>query len=255
MKTIRSLLSLVALAGSLALPPSSSAQASEEGLILRRRIAYAPRYNQLTLNESKEVPVHPADAGFISGSTQVRAGNGWEAFAVRPGVELAKNLGRLELTAGLDLELNFDSVLIQPKDGPTMSDYKQQAGDTRPKSSGSFAVDYFQRDFLGIQPFVGLSFKTDTTRFFVNGFVPIQKATRSWGHHRYNEFEKVGSENYDLKGFGIRAGFIGLDTPKNEFSFGPNMGLEASYETYNLGSRNGNAEKIDSFSLGIICNF
>lgn len=248
----------LALAAGCASLPARAESFLPKSLSLRGRIAYAPRYNQLSLNESREVPVHPADAGFISGSTWVRAGNGWEAFAIRPGVELAKDLGRLELTAGVDLELNFDSVLVEPKDGPTMSDYRQQQGDTRPEGSGSFAMDYLQRDFFGVQPFVGLSFKTDTTRFFVNGFIPIQKATRSWGHHRYDSFEEVGSEKYNLKGFGVRAGFIGLDTSKNDSSLGTNVGLEASYETYSLDSGNSNtgeAGTLNSFSLGVICNF
>jgi len=252
MKKSLAMTALALAAGCAALP----ARAEDPSLILRGRIAYTPRYNQLTLNESRTIEPHPADRGFISGAAQVRAGNGWEFFVVRPGVEIAKSLGKLELTAGLDLELNFDGQIIQPKDGPTMSDYKQQPGDSRPEGSGSFAMDYFQRKFLGIQPFVGLSFKTDTLRFFVNGFIPIQKATRKWGHHRYDEFEEVGSETYDMKGFGVRAGFTGLDTPKNEFSEGPNAGLEVSYESYSLTSSNGDdAGKLDSFSLGVVCNF
>jgi hypothetical protein len=247
---------LVLATGCATLPAKAEPEAQEQGLTLRGRIAYAPRYNLLNLNESKQVPVHPSDAGFISGSAQVKAGNGLEVFAIRPGVELAKSLGRLELTAGLDLELNFDGQIISPKDGPTMSDYVKQPGDTRKNKSGSFTMDYFYRNFLGVQPFVGLSFKTDTTRFFLNGFVPIQKATREWGHHRYDKFKKIDSEEYDMNGFGVRVGIMGLDSPKNDSSLGANVGVEASYESYSLTSNNGDdAGKLNSFSLGIICNF
>jgi len=247
MGILRRLFYSTLLAGSLATSPLA---ADKDGLDVEGRFAWAPRYSLLNLKESKTVPVHPADAGFISGSTQVKAGNGMEAFVFRPGIEGGLNYGNLRPKVGVDAEINLDQYLINDKDGPTMSDFKQQTGDTRSAENGSFAMDQFDRDFLGVYPFVGLDIKMGEGVLTAELGMPLyQNATRRWGHHRNDKFDGIGSETFALKGWRARVAWGGA--PNADNYFGPSrLGLEFMVEKYTF-----EGGDINSFSIGLFTKF
>ncbi len=247
MGTLKRLFYSALLAGSLAYSPQA---AGEDLPAVEGRFAWAPRYSLLNLKESKTVPVHPADAGFISGSTQVKAGNGMEAFVLRPGIEWGKSYGNIRPKIGVDAEITLDQYLINDKDGPTMSDFRQQTGDTRSAENGSFAMDQFDRDFLGIYPFVGLDVKVgDGVLSLEAGLPAYQTGTRRWGHHRNDKFEEIGSEKFALKGWRARVAWGGAPDAKEYFS-PSRLGIEFMVDkvTFEDGD-------MTSFTLGLFTKF
>ena len=248
MEALKRLFYSALLAGSLA---SASSAVDKDGFDVEGRFAWAPRYNQLALNDSKLVPVHPAETGYISGpGATVKAGNGFEAFVLRPGVELGYNSGNVRPKIGLDVELNLDGTLINAKDGPTMSDFKQQPGDSRPSDQGSFAIDKFNRDPLGVYPFVGVDFRMGEGVLTAEIGMPLyQTGTRSWGHHRFDKFEEIGSETSALKGWRARVAFGGA--PNADTPFGASrLGIEFLVEKYAMDFGN-----LTSFSVGLFTKF
>ena len=236
------------LAGSLV---TGASAADKDGFDVEGRFAWAPRYNQLALKDSKLVPVDPPERSYISGpGATVKAGNGFEVFVLRPGVELGYNYGKARPKLVLDVELTLDDPLIKTKDGPTMSDFKQQPGDTRPADQGSFALDKFNRDVLGVFPSVGIDYRIGSGILTAEFGVPLyQTGTRRWGPHTFDKFHEQGSETSALKGWRARVAWGGAPDADNYFG-ASRMGVEFLVEKYAM-----DFGDLTSFSLGVFTKF
>ena len=232
----------------IAFPLSTTA---DDSLTINGRFAWGPRFNQLSLNEPKIIKPHEADSGFIGGQAVLKAGNGMEYLTFRPGVELGLKLNdTVELTIGSDIEFNLDGQLFDAKAKTEMTDFEQQPGDRRSSGSGSFAYDKVYRDFLGVQPFVGLNFNTRAGRFTTEFSKPIApKFNREWGHHRFDKEDRIGSESYTANGFAVRLAWTHPENSTRDSS--SHMGIEVKFEKYSLG----NDGDVTSGSLGIFTRF
>lgn len=236
------------LAGSLA---TTALAADKDGFNIEGRFAWAPRYNQLNLKESKLVPVDPPERSYISGpGATVKAGNGFEVFVLRPGVDFGYNYGNIRPKIGLDVELTLDDPLVNTKDGPTMSDFKQQPGDRRPADQGSFALDKFNRDILGIFPSVGIDYRIgDGVLTAEAGIVAYQTGTRRTGSHTFDKFHEQSSETSALRGWRARVAWGGAEGADTTFT-PSRLGIEFMVEKYTM-----DFGDLTSFTLGVFTKF
>ncbi len=249
MRTLREFAGLALLTSSLIFPSKSSAEGNTS---INGRFAWAPRYNSLELIESKTVQPHPDDSGFVSGAARVKADNGFEIIPLRFGVEANAEYGAVALTAGVDFGLSLDGQIADAKSDMAMADFKQQPGDGRSSGKGSFAYDKVSRDFLEMYPFIGLTINTSMGRFGTEASLPYLKFRREWGHHRFGEEDKIGSEKLDADGLGIRLTWV---KPESAQIGGAGGGVEVLIERYNLEGRNTTEGEINSYSVGMFTKF
>lgn len=213
------------------------------------RIAYTPRYYSLDLNESKKIPVHPDEASFLHGDTEVKAGSAWDFLVLDFGAEarFGKKKG-FNIFGGADLEIDGIQSRVDYSNGrhdTGMFTSKQQSSDTRPKRSGSFVYDKLEPKLFPIIPFVGVGFKGKRYSFDLEYALSNREFERKWGYHRFGEEEAIGSEKYDSKG--SRFAF-GIEDFKADFIWN----LQLMYENYDLEKDNRtNAGKLKSYSIGL----
>jgi len=229
---------------------SSSTNVKAQELDFNWRVAYSPRYYSLNLNESKSIPVHPGDSGFLSGNTDVKAGNGLDFRILDLGAEARlKNKKGFSIFLGADLELDLGVNELSYSNGERsdsgMFTSTQQSSDTRPESSGSFVYDKLNAESASLIPFIGVGYKGKEYFIDLEYSPASRKFERKWGHHRFNTEEKIGSENITASGnrFAIRTGIFKDDI---------NLGLQLMHENYRLEDSNKNsAGRLKSYSLGI----
>jgi hypothetical protein len=227
-----------------------------QDLSFNGRFNYAPRYHSLNLNESKTIPVHPADASFLSGNTDVKAGSAPDLVVLDLGLEA--RYGKKEgfnIFGGVDLELDLGVNQMGYSSAGDRQDWgmyssKQQSSDTRPESTGSFVYDKLEQDTFSLIPFLGVGYKFENYSLDFEYGLHSRKFKREWGHERSNNEESVGSENYDSLGnrFSIKLG-IG-ERVKDQIT------LQLMYEDYSLKKSDGSsAGKLGCYSLGVGCKF
>jgi len=219
------------------------------------RIAYAPRYYSLDLNESKKIPVHPDEVSFLHGDTEVKAGSGWDFLVLDLGAEA--RFGKKEgfnIFGGADLEIDGGSGKVfydsNGRHDIGMFTLKQQSSDTRPERSGSFVYDKLEPKLFSIIPFVGVGFKGKKYSFDLEYALSNREFERKWGHYRFGEEEAIGSEKYDSKGSRFAFGTKVLEDDVYGIAF--MWSLQLMYENCDLEKDNRtNAGKLKSYSIGL----
>jgi hypothetical protein len=194
------------------------------------RMGYAPTYYGLSLKK-ESVPVHPDDAGFLSGSTDVRVGSGIDWLSFDLGIQRNFHVnGWAGVTpkVGFDADLSLLSVQGQNNNGSRsmLYEFKRFNGDTRPASQASFVYDKFAPGIFTPVPFIGADFRNgDWTLSTELGFA-YKDLTREYGWNRFAEEEKYGS--FDEWCFSPRPA-IGLSYAPDEKT---SLGVFGSYEWY-----------------------
>ncbi len=184
------------------------------------RVGWEPKYYNFNVKESKSVPVHPEDAGFLSGDTDVKAGDRFLLASFTGGYAERLETKKFAVKLGADAELDLNKYVF-------CQDYTQQASDHRAKSHGSFVYDRIDPEFFSLIPFIGLHTQIGDFNPYIEYGVPIRTFERSWGHYRWNHEEKEGSESDSVTGKKMR---IGLDGRLKDTS--EKWGLEFSKENY-----------------------
>ena len=196
------------------------------------RGAYKLTYYDVDLKESKTVPVHKDDS-FSGPGTQVKADGGLDILAGSVGIEGLIGNKESAFVGGIDLDLDFSKFLgdIATNDAGKRSylyDFKQQNGDSRPASSGSFAYDKINPPLVSPVPFIGVRSKFDKLTFNAELGFAYKRFEREWGHHRYRKEDQIGSDADSA--FSLRPA-IGLSYKAERDS---SIGLEISRESYKL---------------------
>lgn len=216
---------------------------AEEGPYVAGRFALTPSYYKFNLTP-RIVPVHQDDAGFLSGSTQVRENDGL-ALTLRGGLEAGYKFGALSLHAGADLELNTLRWTERNRDSPGYNIVPQE-NDSR-GYWGSCVFVKTSPQALSVIPFVGTRLRlTESILLGLEAGLINTEIERTSGHHRYNQEQAIESENLDAEALRITIRLLfGEDNEKGK------VGLEVSKAKYNLTGRNGSEGTIDETSVGL----
>ena len=144
--------------------------------------------------EKKTIPVHPDDAGFLHGTTDVNASGKYLDVPVAFKTKGLVGVEKVAFTGGLELRLNTGHP--SERDSKTyMYDYKQQSSDPRPDSEGSFVFDKIDPYWGTVVPTIGVKlFPCEKYQVDLEYGTPFTSATRTWGNHRYAEEDPTGSK-------------------------------------------------------------
>ncbi len=214
------------------------------------RGGWTPTYYDLKLKESKEVPVHPDDAGFLYGTTSVKAGGGLDILVCFLGLEGAVGTKNAAFVGGMDVQFNGTEgggSYDMGGDWVNGTFYKrrQQSSDQRPKSSGSFVYDKITPGIVSPAPFAGARVYIDEVCIGAEVHARRMELEREWGHHRFNHEEKVGSEKDAAWGVGPTFSVSGTSSEST------NIGVYVSCEAFNFKKMG----RMYSFSAGVNLNF
>jgi len=182
--------------------------------------------------EEKEVPVHPDDAGFLTGSTMIKADKGTHP-TIGLGLEGIAGYENLSLVSGIDAE--FGGSISYKK--------KIQQSDGRGKT-GAYLYDSVRTNIISPVPFVGARYAIGDLELSYEFGFPMTTFKREWGHHRYNKEERIGREKDSVTGKRQTAGV------KWKFDKDFSAGLFYSKEDYNL-----KFGKAKSASIGLLFGF
>lgn len=227
----------------------SSPQIYAKDLDFGFRFGFSPRKYSLNLNESKSIPVHPDDAHFLYGETEVKAGDdGVGPCGIDFGGEIRKTWENgLSIFGGLEYELELTSPDYGTSEMYTMV---QQSSDTRPAQVGSFVYDRVDPEGCNLMPFLGIGIKGDYCFADFEYSFTTRSFKREWGHHRYGREEAVGSEKYNSSGnrLVLKVGPTSklLNMPED----GLLCGLKFILEDYNLEKSGENVGKLKSYAIG-----
>lgn len=215
------------------------------------RFAWPVTFYDLKLNESKDVPVHHSDAGFLHGSTRVNAsGSGFGVYALRPGLEAVAGNKSFEFLAGADLDVDLTEVFNGQGVG-SMYDYKQQESDKRDKDHGSFVYDKLNPEFFSVAPFIGARLKGETVLLGGELAFLNKEFRREWGHHRFNTESSIDAETYSSNGQRLSV-LIGWREDQGKKYASPFFrGFEFSTERYDLEGKG----KLNEWSFMGLINF
>ncbi|MDP1729195.1 MAG: hypothetical protein Q8L27_03270 [archaeon] len=188
------------------------------------RIAYEPKISKYDLNESKSIPVHPDDASFLHGDTEIKAKGRDFLYGFNANIGIAERLETpyLIFKLGGDLELSLDKQNI-------CHEYKQQISDTRDPGISSFVYDRIDPELLSVTPFMGVKAKLGDFEPYMEYGIPIKKFTREWGHYRWAKESSIGKESDSVTGRKFSVGLIYEGELLNEPR---GLGLEFSKEDY-----------------------
>jgi hypothetical protein len=243
MKILKNLAGIAA-AGLLALAQPSQAQ----DLSFGPRLGFSVRKYSLSLNESKTVPVHPDDAGFLHGNTEVKAGNsGITPCAFNLGGEIRETWKNgLSLFGGIDWEFEATSGDYANNYGESgMFSMAKQSSDNRPDAYAAFVYDKVRPDGGSLIPFIGIGIRGDKCFADLEYALDTRKFEREWGNHRFCQEQAIGSEKYDTSGSRVA---LKLGIRQEE---GLMCGLQLMLEDYNLEKSSGeSAGKLKSYSAG-----
>jgi len=151
--------------------------------------------------KEKYVPVHPSDAGFLSGGTGINAADG-AVGDVAIGLRGALHAGCETISAKAGVDIFGDGFYAY--------EVKQQQSDSRPNLTGSCLYDELSLSTLVVSPFAGLRVTPSKDFELEADFGPrlLQTYEREWGHHRWNSPQKIGESKGDVDGARIRCGLI-----------------------------------------------
>jgi hypothetical protein len=180
-------------------------------------LGYAPRF-QLELSQYTAdldtafatTPVHPADAGFLTGSTSVQPDSYMNA-GLRLGIIGYATSGYVRLGMGCDAAFNTLGGLDSEREG--MYDTRQQVSDTRPAGSGSFVFSQVTPSYWTIMPCLEASVGNFESITFTLGIgFPFMEWEAKSGHDRFGSWQTVQDDSWT--GVGTRfylAGNFNLD--------------------------------------------
>ena len=247
MKTLKNIL----LAGitSTLVSFSNPIETQAQELSYGPRIGFSPRQYSLSLNESKDIPVHPDDAKFLHGTTEIKAeSTGAKSCAINFGGEIRETWNNgLSIFGGLDLELEITSSGPNGQiiDTSEMYSMVQQSSDKRNAAFASFVYDRLDPDQCSLIPFLGAGIRSKKYFADLEYSLATRNFKREWGHHRYGKEQSIGSEKYSTSGnrIGLKLGII------QEYGF--LLGLQLAYEDYNLKKFENNVGELKSYAAGL----
>ncbi len=217
---------------------------SEDESNLRATFSYAPKWSNVKLKEPKRISPHPDDSRFLHGETEVKAENGFDLYGFGAGLEYDHHVSGTHLYAGLEAEIDLSELENNSSiDDITTRSVKQQISDKRPKSEGSFVYDKVNPSLFSFSPYLGFGVDSDGNEFYTKFGLVYKEFEREWGHHRWGEEDKIGSESERVLGKKLSIGF---------YSKGESIinGIEFSGENYTLDMGN-----INSYSIQLIKDF
>ncbi len=183
-------------------------------------ISFAVRQYDIKM-EKKTVPVHPDDASFLHGTTDVNASGKYIDVPLSLKGKGLFGIEQVALTGGLELRLNTGHP-DEANSKTYMYDFQQQSSDTRPESEGSFCFDKIDPGLGTVVPTVGIKlFPCEKFQVDLEYGRPWTSATRTWGHHRYNEEDEIGSETSSAFGHMVSA--------QASYFFEENAGVSLGY--------------------------
>lgn len=162
---------------------------------LKKGITYDFSYVHMKADLNKNlttVPVHPQDAGFLSGDTPVELGSDWE-LAVTIGGELEYPLTDiLSLKGGLEGRLNCSSNKYRGG----YYEVKKQISDTRPGDNASFCFAQLYEFPLSFVPSASINLDFEKFGISLGAEFPYTKYTAKSGWDRFGEWETANKEKW-----------------------------------------------------------
>lgn len=207
-------------------------------------------------HQIETTPVHPDDAGFLTGETRADVDSGYD---IAPKLGLGASLGgeNLRLIVGGDVRYNpgattsdddSDAYNFTWEYGDGIYQRKQQASDTRSMDSGSFVFTSFDPEGVTYVPSVGIEatfFKK--IRLGIEAGLPYSRFKVRSGHDRFRRWQTVQKDSWTGYGesFGASIGCID-DNPSDAKRSSISLSVrQERYEPRFAGER----AEIDSFVI------
>ncbi len=201
-KTLRSFIASALLALSCITPETSLAE-NKHDFPLRRtdssgffdtrlRFSVGTEYNMAKLTEGKTL--YP-----YSGQVTLKAADGWGSTVWAPGIEGVFNISKnLELTAGLDLQLDF--AYGSTGEERKMGMYEDIKGVKNGKTE-IIAYDKLNPELFSLYPFIGINVKFKYFQVGLEASIPFYKEfEREWYYYNSTGQDITESQRYGAEG-------------------------------------------------------